>query len=165
MASIWFDLDGTLYELYKIPNWLERIEKKDWNVFIDGEPRKHHERIQEAIKALQAKGWKVGCITWSSKAVEGRDIHDIAEKKKEFVEKYFPELLENFHCLPYGCSKAALIRYSYGRGSKRETEGPNYLVDDNKDVRRDWREVGKDFGYKTINASRSFIRELEALAE
>lgn len=164
MASIWFDLDGTLYELYKMPNWLERLEKRDWNVFIDGEPRKHHERIREAIKALQAKGWIVGCITWGSRGIsKEEELQEIAEKKKKFLAKYFPELLENFYCLPYGASKALPIMRNpcYIRPSKQV----NYLVDDNKIVRKNWRTSGQEFGFKTINASRSFIRELEALAE
>lgn len=165
MASIWFDLDGTLYELYKIPNWLERLEEKDWNVFVDGKPRKHHERIREAVRALQAKGWKVGCITWGSKGItEEEELQKIAEKKKEFLAKYFPELLENFYCLPYGTSKVLPIMYGNWY-MNRVSEQPNYLVDDNKMVRKNWRTSGQEFGYKTINASRSFVRELEALAE
>lgn len=164
MASIWFDLDGTLYELYKMPNWLERLEAKDWNVFVDGEPRKHHERIREAIRALQAKGWKVGCITWGSKGISEKELQEIAEKKKEFLAKYFPELLENFYCLPYGTSKTIPIMYNNWY-MNRVSEQPNYLVDDNKMVRKNWRIAGQEFGYKTINASRSFVRELEALAE
>lgn len=164
MASIWFDLDGTLYELYKIPNWLERLEAKDWSVFTDGKPRKHHERIREAIKALQAKGWTVGCITWGSRGIpKGKDLQEIAEKKKEFLAKYFPELLENFCCLPYGDSKAIpVINNGY---ISRTPKQSNYLVDDNKIVRKNWRTCGQKFGFRTINASRSFVRELEALAE
>lgn len=164
MASIWFDLDGTLYELYKIPNWLERLERKDWNVFVDGKPRKHHERTREAIKALQAKGWTVGCITWGSRGLtKEKELQGIAEKKKEFLAKYFPELLENFYCLPYGASKALPIMHNYC--CIRPSKQINYLVDDNKIVRENWRTYGQEFGFKTINASRSFVRELEALAE
>ena len=39
-----------------------------------------------------------------------------------------------------------------------------YLVDDNKEVRQEWRSHSCEYvKFKTINASRSFVRELEGL--
>ena len=39
-----------------------------------------------------------------------------------------------------------------------------YLVDDNKEVRQEWRSHSCEYvKFKTINASRSYVRELEGL--
>lgn len=160
--TIWFDMDGTIYDLYKIPNWLEMlVDKKDYNVYnIDGYERPNLARIRSAVQALIANGWRVGVITWAGKEIAQGSLamYETGIAKRDWLEKNLPELLWDFYCIPYGESKADYLIGFCGW----EHGSINYLVDDNKDVRKDWRAHGDNF--RTINASRAFYRELEGLA-
>lgn len=161
--TIWFDMDGTLYDLYKIPGWLAMLENEQWHVFDQpGYARANIHRINDAIRALKASGWTVGVITWAPKdVVEGaHDIDMVAEHKYDWLANNVPELTEDdspFMCVPYGENKARVLHLSGFRGDV------NYLVDDNKEVRRAWRAWDSDSDFKTINASRAYYRELEGL--
>lgn len=158
--TIWFDMDGTIYNLYKIPAWLERLRDEDSTVFSEPVPRHNYKRIDEAIMVLLEMGWTVGVITWAPKFVERDDtfFYEVEEAKSNWIASYFPSLIDcPFAVLPYGESKSQFMR-------DMEEEGDiNILVDDNKDVRKEWRSNGERF--RTINASRSFVRELESLVE
>ena len=156
MNTIWFDMDGTIYELYRIPNWLERVREMDTSVFSDGFPRNDYDRIDIAVEALIEQGWQVGVITWAPKGATMDEINEVSEVKFNWLCKFFPALANGkFACIPYGESKAQFL---IDMGEARTL---NILVDDNKYVRADWRKHGEQF--KTINATRSFVRELEGL--
>lgn len=38
MKTIYFDLDGTLVNLYNVPNWLQKIRSEDVSPYLDAEP-------------------------------------------------------------------------------------------------------------------------------
>lgn len=157
MNSIWFDMDGTIAELYKVKDWLPALRSNDWSVYDRCLPRAHFERINAAIEALVENGWQVGVITWASKGVEwGEDLEAIADVKFNWLCQFFPEIADGkFACIPYGYSKAQFLE-EMGDGYSLA-----YLVDDNKEVRAEWRTHGEQF--KTIDASRAFARILEGL--
>lgn len=160
MNTIWFDMDGTIYELYKILGWLYMLCNRDWKVFSIGKARKHADRINAAIEALSLQGWKVGVITWAPKGIRREDpaFSEVMYTKFEWLCKNFPALANgHFACLEYGESKADYVCVNEVFGEI------NYLIDDNKAVRKDWRDHSSDRKFKTINAARSFVRELESM--
>ena len=155
--TVWFDMDGTIAELYKVDGWLTSLRESDWRVYDRCLPRHNFERINKAIEALSESGWQVGVITWGSKDIDwGKDLEVIGDVKFDWLCRYFPALADGkFACIPYGYSKAQFLE-EMGDGYE-----VNYLVDDNKEVRHEWRSHGENF--KTINASRAYVRELEGL--
>lgn len=160
IKTIWFDMDGTIAELYKVPNWLEMLRTSDWRVYDKCLPRANFERINSAIEALTAHGWQVGVITWASKGISwGMDCDCIGDVKFNWLTRYFPALVDGkFACIPYGESKAQFLLDMEDAGEV------NYLVDDNKEVREDWRAHScPGCVFKTINATRPFHRDLEGL--
>jgi hypothetical protein len=128
----------------------------DTSVFSDGFPRNDYERIDIAVEALIDAGWQVGVITWAPKDATMEEVNAVGEIKFDWLCRYFPALANgHFACIPYGESKAQFLI------DMGEARSLNILVDDNKYVRADWRKHGEQF--KTINATRSFVRELEGL--
>lgn len=161
MNSIWFDMDGTIAELYKVKDWLPALRSNDWSVYDRCLPRAHFERINAAIEALVENGWQVGVITWASKGIDwGKaDLNVITETKFEWLCRFFPALADGkFACIPYGYDKAQFMHEMHNNYNPYEI---SYLVDDNKEVRAAWRKHGENF--KTIDASRSFHRAIEGL--
>lgn len=154
--AIWFDMDGTLYDLYKIPGWLAALQNEDWSIYNQpGYCRANLNRIRNAIHALAEMGWTVGVITWAAKDVYDEEtLAAIEEEKVKWLRENIPEL-DRMACLPYGYDKAQFIE------EMEEVYAVNYLVDDNALVRKEWRKHGE--GFHTINASRAFYRYLEGL--
>ena len=160
MKSIWFDMDGTIAELYKVEGWLTSLREKDWSVYSECAPRHNYQRINAAIEALVEQGWEVGVITWGSKGIGwSKDLDEISEIKFNWLCKFFPALADgHFACIPYGYSKAQYLE------EMDDIYAIAYLVDDNKEVRENWRSYNNKFEqFKTINASRSYVRQLEGL--
>lgn len=160
MNSIWFDMDGTIAELYKVKNWLSDLRAGDWSVYDRALPRAHFERINEAIEGLIENGWQVGVITWASKDINfGAELNAIGDIKFDWLCRFFPALADGkFACIPYGYDKAQFMQEMHNDCHPYEV---SYLVDDNKEVRATWRKHGENF--KTIDASRSFHRAIEGL--
>ena len=160
MKSIWFDMDGTIADLYKVEGWFSKLRSNDWSVYSECAPRHNYQRINAAVEVLIENGWQVGVITWASKGIGwGKDLDKIAEVKFDWLCKFFPALADGkFACIPYGYSKA-----DFAEEMDRCYEVA-YLVDDNKEVRQEWRSHSCEYvKFKTINASRSDVRELEGL--
>ena len=161
MKSIWFDMDGTIADLYKVEGWLPKLRSNDWSVYSECAPRHNYQRINAAVEALTENGWQVGVITWASKGIGwGKDLDAITEVKFDWLCKFFPALADgHFACIPYGYSKADFLEEKMG-----DCYTVSYLEDDNKEVRQEWRSHSCEYvKFKTINASRSFVRELEGL--
>lgn len=162
--TVWFDMDGTLYDLYNVPNWLERLAEEDEGVFWDGAMMYNPYRIEQAIEALIAHGWRVGVITWAPKGVEKDDpfFAKVENIKRFWLKRFYPDLLENFYCLPYGQSKAicACDHWYERNGDIADTQ---ILVDDNMIVRDDWVAGGWSGSYKTIDATEDYTKQLEGL--
>lgn len=154
--TIWFDMDGTIYPLYKQENWLERLRNEDDSVFVAPAARNSLPRIRKAIRNLIETGWTVGVITWAPMDVPSNSdfFNRVRNAKMAWLNWYFPEIeMENFFCLEYGTPKAEII--------PAENGNVHVLIDDNKIVRAEWRACGRN--YITIDANKSFCKELEGM--
>ena len=64
---ICFDMDGTIADLYAVPNWLEKLRADDPSPYEDAAPMWDMERLREILLALSAEGWEIRVISWLSK--------------------------------------------------------------------------------------------------
>ena len=154
---LWFNLDGTHYHLYNVPNWLEYLEDNNMSVYNQkGYTIRSIKRIRAVIRALQAAGWCVGVISWGSKSAgaQARMLKDTLKYKTAWARENCPELLEDnlFIVTPYSENKFTVAM-------QVDHSGVHVLVDDNKMIRQDW----KKRGGIAINASHSFIKQIEGL--
>lgn len=59
-----FDMDGTIADLYAVPNWLEKLRKGDPSPFQDAAPMWDMKALRNALLNAINKGWEVRVITW-----------------------------------------------------------------------------------------------------
>ena len=144
MQAIYFDMDGTVYDLYSVDGWLEGLRAEDTTPYKCGNACVDLDALNEIISVAVALGIVVGIITWS--AMNGSKEYNKAVRKvkREWVQENMPYVTE-FHCVKYGTPKhtTAKIRDSI-------------LVDDNAEVRAKWKNGN------TIDATKNI---LVALAE
>ena len=65
--TIWFDLDGTLANLYGVENWLPMIEANDPTPYLIAKPMLRLSTLAYMLNKLRASGHDIGIISWTSK--------------------------------------------------------------------------------------------------
>lgn len=147
---ICFDMDGTIADLYSVPNWRKKIREENPTPYLDAKPMWDMEKLNTVLLKLISKGWEIRVITWLAKdsSESYKQLTRIA--KEEWLEKYnFPA--DQCHMIQYGTTKADCIR---------KIKTPAILVDDNSKVRKGW-----TLGRTIDPASCDLIAELEKLLE
>ena len=66
MTTIYFDLDGTLSDLFSVPNWRERLAARDSTPYRVARPLCPLESLRERLTRYHAAGYKLGIISWCS---------------------------------------------------------------------------------------------------
>lgn len=126
--KIFFDLDGTLYDLYNIENWLESLQNEDATVFERGNFIGDYDEFITYVKELMFKGYTFGVISWLPMYATPEFENECAEVKRKWVQKFLP-FVEEMTFQRYGTPKQNAIQ------KKAQTM---YLLDDSKDVGRVW---------------------------
>lgn len=152
MKKIFFDMDGTVYDLYNLPNWLEMLRNEEDGAFALGNPKVNLQDLAVVCQALQMQGWQIGVITWlPMNATQEYQIR-AAREKKNWIAQNMPYVTE-FYAQAYGVPKQIAPVHQ---------AKTMILVDDNADVRKTW-ETKKQ--RKTIDANLDIIAELAKLLE
>lgn len=123
-----FDLDGTIVDLYGVPNWLEMLRAEDETPYTIAEPMYNMNLLVSVLNDLRANGVMISVTTWSSMGGSKEYNKRVRAAKIAWLKKYdFP--FDIFHCQAYGTTKANATR-KYG--------GNQILFDDNAKVRKGW---------------------------
>lgn len=125
---ICFDMDGTIANLYDVPNWLEKLRAEDSSPYREAEPMVDMEELAIVLNILINQGWEIRVISWLSMNGSKTYNTEVRKAKLEWLEKYnFPT--SKAHLVQYGTTKANCVR----KQAKFAI-----LIDDNKKVRDGW---------------------------
>jgi 5'(3')-deoxyribonucleotidase len=125
---ICFDMDGTIADLYAVPNWLEMLRNEDATPYMVAAPMWNMEALADVCNVLINQGWEIRVITWL--AMDSTEDYKNAVRlaKLDWLIKYgFPA--EKIHMVAYGTTKANVVR-KYAESA--------ILIDDNDKVRHGW---------------------------
>ena len=147
---IWFDMDGTIADLYGVDGWLEDLIAHNTRPYAQAKDIYNVLDLLEIMIALKEKGYRLGVISWGSK--ENNKEYDKAVeivKKAWLYDRLMDAFLDEIIVTPYGVRKADTCRkFGYG-----------ILVDDEKQNRDAW-----DLGI-TIDATQNIIKALWELVK
>lgn len=131
---IYFDMDGTVADLYNVTNWLETI-RAEKPIFenLPPMPKLDMEYLNRQLIQLQKRGWTISVITWTPMDCTDEYHEFTANEKSKWLDKYMP-CVQEFNPLRYGQSK----------NIPANPEALNIIFDDNKDVRNDWKGIAFD---------------------
>ena len=147
---ICFDMDGTIADLYGVPNWLEKIRAEDASPYRDAKPMWDMEKLKEVLLKLSAESWEIRVITWLSMDSTEEFKKVVRAEKRAWLNRYeFP--VGSCHMVAYGTTKANCIRKSADHA---------ILIDDNSKIRDNW-----SLGRTIDPAEGNLIEELEKLLE
>lgn len=135
--TIYFDMDGTIVDLYGYPNWLKLLREHNPTPYEKAVALCNLNRLARRLNNLQKKGYKLGVITWLAK--NSTESYDklVIEKKIGWLKKHLRSVnFDKVRVLDYGTPKHFFA-----------TEN-DILFDDNEEVRAEW--VGEAYSEKEI---------------
>lgn len=127
--TIWFDMDGTIADLYAVENWLPMLRASDPTPYAEAKPLVHLSTLARLIHKAQAKGYSVGILSWLSKSSTAEYDKAVTEAKLTWLRKHLPSVLfDTVAIVPYGFGK-----YYFNMGD-------DVLFDDEEHNRTEWGE-------------------------
>lgn len=147
---IWFDMDGTIADLYGVENWLDDLVALRTRPYDVAKPMYNPTELLETLLDLKIKGYNIGIISWLSKNPDEAYAERVTKAKTKWLMRYALDLvLDEILITPYGKSKVDTCR-EYGKG---------ILIDDEEPNRNAWN-IGT-----TINANENILKELRKLLD
>ena len=90
--TIWFDCDGTICDLYAVPNWLDKLRAYDPSPYADAAPMIRLSQLARKLNKLQRAGYTIGIISWLSKTSTPEYDSAVTTAKLEWLHKHLPVL-------------------------------------------------------------------------
>lgn len=129
---IYFDMDGTLADLYNVPQWLDKLIAEDATPYQVAKPMLNLSRLARLLNRLQRAGFSLGIISWGSKDSTAEYLNKVIEAKCEWLSKHLPSVKwDEIHIVNYGTDKSSVCRAQNG-----------ILFDDEQRNLEAWNEYG-----------------------
>jgi len=104
--TIYFDMDGTIADLYGVENWLDYLINSDATPYKVAKPLINLNSLARVLNNKQKKGVKIGVISWLSK--NGSDEYNelVTRVKIEWLKKHLKSVnFDEIHIVKYGTPK------------------------------------------------------------
>lgn len=106
VRKIWFDMDGTIANLYGVNGWLEMLNAQDPTPYAQAEPMVNMANLARLLHKAQRLGYEIGIISWLAKTATAEYDMAVTEIKIEWLQKHLPSVEWNeIHIVPYGTPK------------------------------------------------------------
>ena len=129
---IWFDMDGTIVDLYGVNNWLEMLLAEDTTPYTVAKPLLNLSVLARYLNKIQKLGHEIGIISWGSKNSTEDYLKKVACAKYHWLLKHLPSVAwDNIKIVAYGTNK-------------KDTCGDGILFDDEEPNRSAWGEGAHD---------------------
>lgn len=127
MKNIYFDMDGTIADLYGVENWLEDLLHEDVRPYAEARPLVNLQALARILNRLTAQGYTVNVISWTSRGGSTKYNEAVRQVKIQWLKKHLASVkFTSIEILPYGTPK--------------ELFGNGILFDDEEHNREAWGE-------------------------
>lgn len=105
--AIYFDMDGTIADLYGVEGWLDDLIAENVRPYAEAKPLLNLSLLARYIHKAQAKGYTVGVISWLSKSGTPSYNEAVTAVKREWLAKHLPSVeWDEIHIVKYGTPKS-----------------------------------------------------------
>ena len=150
MKAIYFDMDGTIADLYGYKNWLELLHAEDTIPYEDCDVLVDAEELRQVLSAFIGLGITIGIISWGAMNGSREYCKRTRKAKIAWCEKHFPHIFTEFHVVKYGTPKHRVRKIR-----------DSILVDDNADVREAWQGDTIDANENIIELLQNILKTLQ----
>jgi len=129
--EIWFDMDGTIANLYGVKGWLDYIIKEETTPYEKAETLINMQVLARLLNKLQKKGYLIGIVSWTAKNGTEDYNRRITEAKQNWLKKHLKSVTFN---------KIDIINY----GTPKQNNRNGILFDDEINNRINWNDTAYD---------------------
>ncbi len=111
MRTIWWDMDGTIANLYAVENWLPMLQAEDTTPYTEAKVMWNMSQLARLMNQVQKLGYKLGIISWTSKG--GSDLYNIAvdTAKREWLDTHLASVnFDYVYIVKYGTPKSLVMQ-------------------------------------------------------
>ena len=104
--KIWFDMDGTIADLYAVEGWLDMLRAFDEKPYTMARPLVKMNALARQLNAAKRNGHQIGIISWTSKVSNAEYDARIESAKRGWLAKHLPSVeWDEILVVPYGTDK------------------------------------------------------------
>ena len=108
--AIYFDMDGTIADLYGVKNWLSYLIERNPLPYEIAKPLIQLSALARKLNKLQALGWKIGVVSWLSKEDNPDYNKVVTEAKKMWLKKHLASVhFDDVKIVSYGTPKSTVV--------------------------------------------------------
>ena len=138
IKTIFFDMDGTIADLYGVENWLYYLINSDPSPYKNAKPLLNLNSLARILNRLQRTGYHIGIISWLSKNSTESYDEAVTQAKKAWLNKHLASVrFDEIHIVSYGTPKEI-----FGHNKQ------DILFDDEEKNRLNW--TGKAYNVESI---------------
>ena len=111
MRTIWWDMDGTIANLYAVENWLPMLRAEDTTPYVEAEVMWNMSQLARLMNQVQKLGYKLGIISWTSRG--GSDLYNIAvdTAKRKWLDIHLASVdFDYVYIVKYGTPKSLVMQ-------------------------------------------------------
>lgn len=145
--TIWFDMDGTIADLYGVRGWLDALVAESTMPYEQAGVLVNMSQLAKLLHKAQAVGHKVGIVSWTSK--NGSELFNgqVALAKMCWLHKHLPSVQwDEVRIVAYGTPKQ---QYKHSAS--------DILFDDEQRNREQWQGTAYE-PYAIMNVLKELIK-------
>lgn len=105
--TIWFDMDGTIANLYGVENWLADLIAHNPRPYAEAKVMWNMSYLARLLNLVQSKGYKIGIISWLSKNSNNEYDNVVTQVKNQWLKKHLKSVVfDEIHIVAYGTPKS-----------------------------------------------------------
>ena len=136
--TIFFDMDGTIADLYGVENWLDYLIAKDAFPYEIAKPLLRLSALARVLNRLQRQGFRIGVISWLAKNSTEEYDEAVTKAKLDWLKTHLPSVVfDEVNIVAYGTPKQIFANTD-----------DDILFDDETKNRNDW--TGQAFDVDNI---------------
>lgn len=133
--AIYFDMDGTIANLYGIDGWLDYIINEYTKPYREAKALVNMRQLGKELNRLKQNGYTIGIISWLAKGATDEYNERVTQAKRNWLAKHLSAVqFDEVHIVEYGTPK--------------QTLGNGILFDDEEPNRTNW--IGKAYDANDI---------------
>ena len=129
--KIWFDMDGTIADLYGVTEWLEMLTAHNPYPYMVAKPMVNMNALARALNRLTKEGWEINVISWLADGSDEEYDELVADAKIRWLRS---------HLKSVRFTRIDIVAY----GTPKQDGRNGILFDDCEQNRIDWGENSYD---------------------